>query len=98
MVTHLFSGISQPMQYLKDGVLAFRGSSMSTGAGLISLLQSMACVGVLVAYDYLDIKRSVWKRLGRLTKPVRYFLYFLLLFIVLCSRQLGEYEFVYFQF
>ena len=98
MVTHLFTGISQPFRYVLDGILAFRGSSMSTGAGLASLVQALLCILGLLVYDSMDQQQSVWVRLGRLSKPVRYAFYFLLLFVVLYSRQLGEYEFVYFQF
>ena len=98
MATHLFVGINHPLNYVADGVLAFKGGSMGAGAGLSSLLQAFVCVLALLTYDYLDLKQSVWDRIGNLSKPVRYLLYFFLLFVVLCSRQLGEYEFVYFQF
>ena len=98
VVTHMFAGLDQPLTYFAEGILAFRGSSMSTGAGLSSLLQALICILVLMVYDCAALKQNVWERLDRLKKPVRYAIYFLLLFIVLYSRQLGEYEFVYFQF
>lgn len=98
VVTHLFTGISHPRAYVVDGILAFRGSGMTNGLGLGALLQAAVCILVLLAYDFLALRQNVWARLGRLSRPVRYVLYFLLLFVVLYSRQLGEYEFVYFQF
>ena len=98
VVTHLFAGIDTPAAYFKDGILAFRGSSMSTGSGLFSLVQALGCIMVLIVYDFADINMNVWERLGKLSRPVRYVLYFLLLFVILYSRKLGEYEFVYFQF
>jgi len=98
VVTNLLYGIENPFLYLKDGILAFRGSSMAGGSGLVSLIQALGCILVLVLYDFLDLRVSVWERLGKLKKPVRYALYFLLLLVILYSRQLGEYEFVYFQF
>ena len=92
VLTHMFAGMSQPLTYITEGILAFRGT------GLSNLLTALLCILILLVYDYLDLKKDVWERLGSLKKPVRYAIYFLLLFIVLYSRKLGEYEFVYFQF
>ena len=55
-------------------------------------------IAVLLAHDFIELKQSAWAWLGRFRKPIRYVFYFALLFVVLYSRQLGEYEFVYFQF
>ena len=51
-----------------------------------------------MAHDFIALKTDVAQWLGRFRKPVRYAFYFALLFIVLYSRQLGQYDFVYFQF
>ena len=98
VVTHLFSGLAHPRAYVVEGIQAFRGSGMTTGLGLGGLIQALVCIFVLVGYDFLALKQDVWGRLGRLAKPIHYGLYFVLLFVILYSRQLGEYEFVYFQF
>ena len=71
---------------------------MVQASGLKTLIAGLLCIMVLLIHDYLDQTKSIWERIGTLKKPVRYALYFLLLFIILYSRQLGEYEFVYFQF
>ena len=55
-------------------------------------------VVLLLAHDYIALGTDVSEWFHRFKKPVRYAFYFALLFIVLYSRQLGEYSFVYFQF
>lgn len=98
VLTHLLEGITNPAVYLRDGYHAFRGAGMIQVSGLKTLIICMLCVIVLLIYDYLDQTKSVWERIGTLKKPLRYAIYFFLLFVILYSRQLGEYEFVYFQF
>ena len=55
-------------------------------------------VVLLMAHDYIALREDVCQWFGRFGKPVRYTFYFALIFVVLYSRQLGEYSFVYFQF
>lgn len=98
VVTHIFAGISDPVSYLTEGYQAFRLASLTQTTGLKTLLLCGVCILVLLLHDYIELKTSIWEWLGRFQKPIRYALYFILLFVVLYSRQLGEYEFVYFQF
>ncbi len=98
VVTHLLDGITNPLTYVISGYRAYYSAGMVQGSRFLTLLLCVFCMLVLVLHDWLDLKESIWSRLGRLRKPVRYALYFLLLFLVLSSRQIGEYEFVYFQF
>jgi len=98
IVSNLFTGISNPTAYFLEGFQAFRMASLSQTTGMRALLLCVLCILVLLAHDFLELRTNVWDRLGRYQKPVRYALYFLLLFVVLYSRKLGEYEFVYFQF
>lgn len=98
VLTHLFDGITNPVAYLAEGRRQFQMAGMVQSSGMKTLLISCLCILALLVHDYLEQTESVWKRLGRWKKPVRYALYFLLLFVILYSRQLGEYEFVYFQF
>ncbi len=98
VLTHLLEGIGNPVAYLTDGYHAFRSAGMIQVSGIKTLAICILCILVLLIYDYLDQTKSVWERMGALKKPLRYTVYFLLLFVILYSRQLGEYEFVYFQF
>ncbi|MCI8995487.1 MAG: MBOAT family protein [Lachnospiraceae bacterium] len=98
VLTHMFTGIQAPFAYIRDGILAFRGSGAATGSGMATLLQALLGILLLLWYDFASLKRDVWSSLGKLWLPLRYLLYFALLFVILYSRQLGEYEFVYFQF
>lgn len=98
ILTHLLDGITNPIAYLADGYQAFRSAGMVQASGLKTLITSLLCILVLLIHDYLEQKNDVWQRIGALKKPIRYAVYFLLLFAVLYGRQLGEYEFVYFQF
>ena len=98
MITHLFTGLTSPLAYLTEGFQSFRIASLTQTSGLKTLLICGICILVLLIHDGIEMKTSVWEWLGRFRRPVRYALYFLLLFVILYSRQLGEYEFVYFQF
>lgn len=98
VLTHLLDGITNPAAYLIDGYHAYQGAGMVQASGIQTLIISIVCILILLVHDYLEQTKSIWERLGTLKKPLRYALYFLLLFVILYSRQLGEYEFVYFQF
>lgn len=98
VVTHLFTGLSHPRTYLLAGYEAFKSAGLITSSGIGTLVLCCIFILVLLVHDYMELRTSIWERLGRFRKPVRYAFYFLLLFAVLYSRQLGEYEFVYFQF
>lgn len=98
VLTHLLDGITNPVTYLLDGYHAFQMAGMVQASGMRTLVAGFLCILILLLHDYLDQTKSVWERIGSLKKPLRYAIYFILLFIILYSRQLGEYEFVYFQF
>lgn len=98
VLTHLLDGITNPITYLSDGYHAFQKAGMVQASGMKTLVAGVLCILILLIHDYLDQTKSVWERIGSLKKPFRYAIYFILLFIILYSRQLGEYEFVYFQF
>ncbi len=95
VVTHLFEGIGDPASYIKTGYesLYSMGILASTDLKLAFLW-----IVLLLAYDFIELKQSAWEWLGRFRKPLRYAFYFALLFIILYNRQIGEQEFVYFQF
>ena len=95
ILTHLFDGITHPLSYVKECYVAFKK------AGLIQsneLKLVLFWVVLLMAHDYIALREDVCQWFGRFGKPVRYTFYFALIFVVLYSRQLGEYSFVYFQF
>jgi len=98
VLTHLFTGITNPAAYLMSGYQAYQTAGILQTAGLKTFLLCTLCILALLFHDYVELKTSIWEWLGRYKKPIRYAVYFILLFLVLYSRQLGEYEFVYFQF
>ncbi len=98
VVSHLFTGIWNPVAYVTEGFQAFRLASLAQTTGLKDLLVCVCCILVLLANDFIELKTSLWTWLGKYKKPVRYAFYFLLLFVILYSRKLGDYQFVYFQF
>ena len=98
VVQHLFTGLSNPIAYVTEGFHAFRMASLAQTTGMKDLLVCLCCIAALMANDFLELKTTLWAFLGKFRKPLRYALYFLLLFVILYSRRLGEYEFVYFQF
>lgn len=98
VVRNLFTGISHPIAYITEGFHAFRMASLAQTTGMKDLLICVCCILVLLFNDFIELKTNIWVWICRYQKPVRYALYFILLFVVLYSRRLGEYEFVYFQF
>ena len=95
VLTHLFDGVLNPVSYIRTGYTALQAAGLMQS---FDLKLAFVWIAVLLAHDYIELKQSVWTWLGRFRGPVRYAFYFALLFVVLYSRQLGEYEFVYFQF
>ena len=95
VLTHMLDGILQPLTYLKDGYVSLRAAGLMQSTDLTLVF---VWIGILLAHDYIELKQDVWEWLARFKKPVRYAFYFCILFIILYSRQLGQYEFVYFQF
>ena len=95
VLAHMFDGVTRPVEYAKNCYLAFKGAGLiqSTELKLVFFW-----IFLLMAHDFIALKTDVAQWLGRFRKPVRYAFYFALLFIVLYSRQLGQYDFVYFQF
>lgn len=98
VISHLFVGLENPRAYLLAGYEAFKSAGMISSSGIGTLVLCCVFILVLLVHDFIELRTSVWTVLGRFRKPIRYAVYFLLLFAVLYSRQLGEYEFVYFQF
>jgi D-alanyl-lipoteichoic acid acyltransferase DltB (MBOAT superfamily) len=98
VLTHLFRGISNPVNYLVTGYHSYQTAGLAQTAGVKTLILCAFCILILIFHDFIELKASIWTWLGRYRKPVRYAVYFILLFLILYSRQLGEYEFVYFQF
>ena len=95
ILTHIFNGITHPLGYVKTCYAAFKNAGLIQGT---EVKLALLWVVLLMAHDYIALQTDVSEWLGRFKKPVRYAFYFALLFIVLYSRQLGEYSFVYFQF
>ena len=98
VLCHIFDGITNPLGYLRDGYQAYRTAGVAQSSNMQTLLICGACILALLFHDFVELRTSIWEWMGRYRKPVRYAVYFVLLFMVLYSRQPGEYEFVYFQF
>lgn len=95
IAAHLFAGITTPLAYLRQFAEALSATGMLAST---DLKLSLLWIVLLMVFDAADRRRSVWERIGAWKKPVRYAVYFALVFFVLYSRSLGQYEFVYFQF
>lgn len=95
ILTHIFDGIANPWGYVKTCYVAFKNAGLIQGT---EVKLALLWVVLLLAHDYIALGTDVSEWFHRFKKPVRYAFYFALLFIVLYSRQLGEYSFVYFQF
>lgn len=91
ILTHLFSGIQQPVQYLRAG---FTALNMRLG----DLAQLAICIVILLAYDTAALKTDCIARISKLPVFVRFLIYILAVYLILFFRAGVAADFVYFQF
>lgn len=90
---HIFTGISEPVTYLKNGI-----HDMDIW-GIASLMKKLARPLVLFIWDYVCLKHDVIASVTSCKNRIlRYSLYFILLHALLLFRVSVNTEFIYFQF
>ena len=92
ILSRLFVGISHPMTYIMDGVMAI-------GINSDELILIIICIAVLAVYDYISLNKDVLILLDNLPRAARYAVYVsLALVIIYYVPVYGNNEFIYFQF
>jgi len=86
VVKNLFTGLSEPITYVTEGFMAFRMASLAQTTGMKDLLICVCCILILLFHDYIELETSIWVWICKYRKPIRYALYFLLLFASLTNR------------
>lgn len=90
VITHMLDGITSPTTYLYNSI----------GLNRFEILKIALVIAVVTIYDYISLKHDVIILINKLPKGIRWTLgYVLVLAILYCSiSNLGENQFVYFQF
>ena len=92
VISHMFTGISEPLKYISDGILE---------AGM-TRPRFIACVCgyilPLAVYDYFAKKTDVIEWISNRPAVLRHLIYGILVVAVIFFHAIGEVSFVYFQF
>ena len=92
IVTHLFQGIGQPVQYLKE-------ITLYPGINKLTLLSMAISLLFLFLYDYFSLKTNVLECIAEKGCFIRWCIYvFFILFIIFNIPPVSGQEFIYFQF
>jgi len=91
VIAHLFDGISNPIQYLKNGLY-------DMGIPVRDLIMPMFSILLLAAYDFFSLKTDVIAWISKRNAVIRYCFYFGILILIMLLKASGEAVFVYFQF
>ena len=92
VITHLFSGLKNPIAYLKKGVYAINILTPN-------LIYSVISIALLAIYDYFSLKTDVINSISNRSKPIRWTVYILILILIILSIPATKTsEFIYFQF
>lgn len=92
VISNMFSGISQPVEYIRNGI-ADMGMSIPRLAVAIGVY-----IVPLAIYDYASLKTDVIRWVSEKPKFVRHIFYGAVVAIVVALHAIGEVSFVYFQF
>lgn len=93
VISYMFSGISLPMTYIRDALMAVGiDRKECIGIGMSVLL--------LTIYDFISLERNPFKEFDKFPKVLRWGIYYLMgiILIVYSLQNIGGNQFVYFQF
>ncbi|MCQ2441852.1 MAG: MBOAT family protein [Oscillospiraceae bacterium] len=92
VISHLFTGISAPLAYVKDGLAAIEMEKFI-------LLKEACLIFMMAAYDYFSLQVDVIQEISKKNVVIRWLVYLCLGWIIVFFSQKGvAAEFVYFQF
>ncbi len=91
VLVHMWDGLSMPLAYIGKGFTDF-------GMGAQDIMSLAFVLLILTVYDYISLKESPIDKIRRLSKPVRWVIYYGFIFLVLMLASFNAQEFVYFQF
>jgi D-alanyl-lipoteichoic acid acyltransferase DltB (MBOAT superfamily) len=89
IVSHLFKGITSPLQYI---------GKITNVQGKINLVKGICGIVILLLFDYFSLKHDIWQEIRKCNVFIRNSIYYGLVFIILVLRASDTYEFIYFQF
>ena len=91
VIRHSLSGISEPIQYLKNAY-------HDIGITKLEFAELCSSFAILAVYDYFSLKWDVIARVSRCPAWIRWGFYYILIFFLLFVSNFTSSEFVYFQF
>ncbi len=93
MITHLFTGITNPIAYIKSGFFT------SVNVGLNDLIFLFISIVILFVCDYISIKKDVIALVSSQKTIVRWIIYICFSLLLLLNIPVNDVtEFIYFQF
>ena len=95
LITHAFSGIFQPIEYIRSG---FSMNGWLENGGAAFAIRILAALIPLTLYDYFSLDYDVIAEVRKWKAPARYALYFAVMIIICMFRAINGVTFVYFQF
>lgn len=93
VIRFMFSGIAQPLVYLKNGLDAI-------GIRRITYIRIGISLGTLFLFDYINLKKDPLIEISRFPRILRWGIYYVLgiVLIIYSIQNMGANQFVYFQF
>ena len=97
IIRMMFWGISNPVRYLWDGLT---GIGIRPGMRTITYLKIGVPLLALFIVDWISRDRDLFSEVSKCPKAVRLGIYYLMGFVLIfyCFQNIGENQFVYFQF
>jgi D-alanyl-lipoteichoic acid acyltransferase DltB (MBOAT superfamily) len=86
IITHLFSGIKEPIKYFTN-ISSISEKKIMLGG-----------ITMLLIFDYMSLNGDIWKKIQNINIVVRYCIYFSLILIIIFFMNTKSHEFIYFQF
>ncbi len=93
IIQHMFVGITSPLTFVQNGLITI-------GIGKWTCFQIAGCVAILIVFDIISLRSNPLEDISKLPRILRRGIYYALgvVLIICCFRNIGENQFVYFQF
>ena len=93
IIQHMFVGITYPLTFVRNGLI-----TIGIGKGIF--FQIAGCLAILIIFDMINLRSNPLEDISKLPKILRWGIYYALgvVLIICCFRNIGENQFVYFQF
>ncbi len=88
---HMWDGMTSPVAYIRKGL-------MDLGIGKSEIVSLAMPMIMLLMYDFMSLYKDPIQTLRKVSRPIRWVIYYGFIFLVLMLASFNAQEFVYFQF